>query len=100
MNDETDNPVADLIGYTVTINDQPWMVVGVPAWNDGGTYVVLENEDERTIIRPTGVVRRYKELMALEAATVRAKKPTLPLFDSGDPTLGEEASRLFGGPES
>ena len=25
------------------------------------------------------------------------RKPKLPLFDSGDPTLGDEAARMFGG---
>lgn len=64
MIDASNDPNAGLVGYSLTIEGQEWIVVGSsPAC--GPNYVVLENEDERTIIRPAGIVRRHRELELL-----------------------------------
>lgn len=58
-----DDPNGALAGRSLTIAGEEWLIVGTPEWSDGN-YVLLGNEDERTIVRPTGIVRRQFELEA------------------------------------
>lgn len=51
--------MAHLIGFSIEIDGQEWIVVAPVEWSKN--YVVLENEDERTIIRPLALIQqRYQ----------------------------------------
>jgi hypothetical protein len=54
------DPNADLIGQLVEIAGQTHIVLAT--WQHSVQYVVLEAEDNRTIIKAAGLVRRHIEL--------------------------------------